>query len=213
MALSATQADAVVTLFVDGFLLETDVLKRKRMVQNFEDNFGRGITDWKERLLKALEEKTTDEKILEEYRMLSGRTVLKGEDFTYRAFCEQDFPAVRELLNRAFDMCITEYDNEQIKKLVNGYSMVACDKDDILGVALTYVIPGLHFDKLYVESLAVSEHARGQGIARRLLNEIQKKGYKNKVYTMQLITNRQLEAYQMYKHLGFGESKYVLLSR
>ena len=64
-----------------------------------------------------------------------------------------------------------------------------------------------------MDSLAVAPFARRKGIARNLLKTIQKKAYKNEIYSVKLMTDRQLEAYKMYRHLGFNESKYVMMTK
>ncbi len=63
------------------------------------------------------------------------------------------------------------------------------------------------------DSLAVAQYARGKGIARKLLKIIQTKAVKNRIYSIKLMTDRQLEAYQMYRHIGFKESKKMLAKR
>ncbi|MDO5424044.1 MAG: GNAT family N-acetyltransferase [Eubacteriales bacterium] len=213
MALSNKQVIEVVDLFANNFVLEPNSESRKRLFQRFGDVFGRGIVNWQDMVLKILEEKDVDSTLVKEYKDLLAPRQDENYGYEFREMTENDFPMVYEMLNHTFDTILTSYDNEHFKKFLTGYSFVACDKEDILGVALAYPIPGLHSDIIYVDSLAVAQYARGRGIAKKLLNTIQKKGHMNQIYCMRLITNRQLEAYQMYRHLGFQESKYVLMEK
>ncbi|MDD3221546.1 MAG: hypothetical protein PHG07_04085 [Lachnospiraceae bacterium] len=52
MALTKGQANGVIRLFVSAFLRERDNKKRKILFSEFEDCFGRSITDWKKTVRK-----------------------------------------------------------------------------------------------------------------------------------------------------------------
>ena len=213
MALSPMQVKEVIDLCANNFVQEKDCLKRKRLLQRFDDTFGRGIHNWKDILLEAITEKDPNGASKEIYSELVNSVSKNDGNFDYRELCEADLPMVRELINRAFGFFLTDRDDDQLKKFINGYSFVACNKEDVLGISLAYVIPGLMSDKLYIDTLVVSEAARGQGIARHLIEVQQNKGYKNRIYSTYLMTDRQLEAYQLYQHLGFRESKYAFMSK
>lgn len=213
MALSKLQAEEALELFINNFVLENTGIKRKRLFQKFGDVFGNGIVEWKALALDIMKEKAIHKDIVDEFCCLVDGNKENNSDYEYRELKEEDFKMVRELLNRAFDTILTELDDEHLKKFINGYSLVACDKGDIVGVIMCYPIMSLHANMLYVDSLVVSEYARGRGIARALLESVQRKGIKNRIYCLKLMTDKHLDAYQMYRHLGFNESKYVLMSK
>lgn len=213
MALSKLQAEEALELFINNFVLENTGIKRKRLFQKFGDVFGNGIVEWKALALDIMKEKAIHKDIVDEFCCLVDGNKENNSDYEYRELKEEDFKMVRELLNRAFDTILTELDDEHLKKFINGYSLVACDKGDIVGVIMCYPIMSLHADMLYVDSLVVSEYARGRGIVRALLESVQRKGIKNRIYCLKLMTDKHLDAYQMYRHLGFNESKYVLMSK
>ena len=214
MALSNEQVVEAVELFVNNFALEKNEEKRLRLFQCFGDVFGKGITGWKDMAFKIMEERDLDHCIVKEYMDLISQKKEVTCEYEIREMVESDFPMICEILNYAFDVFLTmDNDADQLRKFITGYSFVACNKGDILGVVLACVIPGLHMDTVYVDSLAVAQYARGKGIARKLLKIIQTKAVKNRIYSIKLMTDRQLEAYQMYRHIGFKESKYVLMTK
>ena len=213
MALSKLQAEEALELFINNFVHETTGIKRKRLFQRFGDVFGNVIVEWKASVLDIMKERDIDNEIIEEFTCLVDENKTNNSAYEYRELREEDFKMVRELLNRAFDTILTELDDEHLKKFINGYSLVACDKGDIVGVIMCYPIMSLHANMLYVDSLVVSEYARGRGIARALLETVQRKGIMNRIYCLKLMTDKHLDAYQMYRHLGFNESKYVLMSK
>ena len=214
MALTNGQVMEVVELFTNNFMLEKNTDKKLRLFQSFDDVFGKGIKGWTDMVLNIMGERGIDQSIVQEYIGLMNQRKDETCDYEIREMVENDFWMVCEILNYAFDKLLTIDSNaEQLRKFITGYSFVACNKDDILGVALACVIPGLNMDTIYVDSLAVAPFARRKGIARNLLKTIQKKAYKNEIYSVKLMTDRQLEAYKMYRHLGFNESKYVLMTK
>ena len=213
MALSKLQAEETLELFVNNFVFESAGISRKRLFQRFGDTFGKGIVDWHELVLDIMKEKKVCDEIVNEFVSLTEEKKGVHSEYEYRELTEQDFPMVREILNRAFDFILTEFDDEHLKKFINGYSMVACDKEDIVGVIMSYPIMSLQSNMIYVDSLAVAEYARGRGIARGLLDNVHRKAVENRIYCLKLMTDKHLDAYQMYKHLGFSDSKYVFMSK
>lgn len=213
MALSKLQAEETLELFINNFVHETTGIKRKRLFQRFGDVFGNGIVEWKASVLDIMKERDINNEVIEEFTCLVDGNKTNNSAYEYRELREEDFKMVRELLNRAFDTILTELDDEHLKKFINGYSLVACDKGDIVGVIMCYPIMSLHANMLYVDSLVVAEYSRGRGIARALLDNVQRRGIKNRIYCLKLMTDKHLDAYQMYRHLGFNESKYVFMSK
>ncbi len=213
MALSKVQVEETLELFANNFVFESAGINRKRLFQRFGDTFGQGIVEWHDLVLSILKEKDVCDEIVNEFILLTNEKKIVDSVYEYRELTERDFSMVRELLNRSFDLILTEFDDEHLKKFINGYSLVACDKGDIVGVIMSYPIMSLQSNMIYVDSLAVAEYARGRGIARGLLDNVRTKAVKNRIYCLKLMTDKHLDAYQMYKHMGFSESKYVLMSK
>ncbi|MBQ5676922.1 MAG: GNAT family N-acetyltransferase, partial [Lachnospiraceae bacterium] len=164
MALSRLQADEVLELFVNNFISADVGTGRKRVFQRFEDAFGNGIVQWHELVVDIMNKKEIESSVLEEFKNLSEKNPRKETPYEYRELREEDFPMVRELLNRAFETILIEKDDKHLKKFINGYSFVACEQENIVGVIMCCPIISLHSDMLYVDSLTVAEHARGVGI-------------------------------------------------
>ena len=213
MALSKLQVEETVELFINNFLCESSGINRKRLFQRFGDVFGNGIVEWKTMVLDIMKEREIEKEIIDEFSCLVNANKENNLSYEYRELRVEDLNMVRELLNRAFDTILTVLDDEHLKKFMNGYSLVACDKGDIIGVIMCYPIMSLHSNMLYVDSLVVAEYARGKGIARALLENVKRKGIKDGIYCLKLMTDKHLEAYQMYRHMGFDESKYVFMSK
>lgn len=214
MALTKSQVDSIVDLFSLAFANSSDESVREKAYFEFEDIFGKGIDNWQAICRGKIKQCTLNEAVIEHFDRLAHRHDNKVEDMEYliREIKESDLAAVIELINNAFSMNLTYFDNDKIKKFMDsGYSFVACNNDEVLGVALGYYIPDLCMDAVYLDTLTVAETIRGRGIGRKLLSHISKCAISNKIYEIKLHTDRTIEAYQIYKHWGFKESKLVLM--
>lgn len=118
------------------------------------------------------------------------------------------------MINSAFDFVLTFYDDYKIEKFMeSGYSFVACHNDETLGVILGYLVPDLNLDVIYIDTLVVAESARGSGIGKKLLAQVSKQAQFDKVHILRLQTEKNSDAYQIYKHLGFCETKLVQMKK
>ena len=216
MALTKLQAEAVVKLFALSFAHNDSEKIRKEIFLEFEDTFGRGIADWHSICKEIIEQHTSDKDVIEHFDMLVYRKENQNEwsECLIRQLKESDLEAVIELINSAFSMMLTSYDNERFEKFMeSGYSFVACNNDEILGVVLGYLAPDLNMDAVYLDTFTVSETVRGHGIGRMLLRHVSKCASSNHIHLLKLHTNRSIEAYKIYKHWGFRESELVLMKR
>lgn len=215
MALTKAQSDMAINLFSDLFVRDNTVEERKRLFLEFEDIFGKGIHDWQNICRERMKQKLSDKKVIEYFDAFANRKEQKKEqEYQIRKLEKTDLEAVRELINRAFQMCLTFYDDGKFEPFIeSGYSFAACNKEELLGVALGYRMPDLSMDAIYIDTLAVAEMARGNGIGRQLLSHISKCAVKNGVYMLKLQTDKVKDAYQFYRHLGFEESELVLMKR
>lgn len=214
MALTQKQADTVVDLFSGLFAKSDQKEERKEIFLEFEDVFGKGIYDWKTICREKMEQYAPDKEIIEHFDTLANRKKEDNNKYLVRELDKTDIKEVRELINRAFHSHLTSYDEEKIEKFVgNGYSLVACCSDEILGVILGYVMPDLYSGAIYIDTFTVTEAARGYGIGTKLISHIEKYALSNKIYTLKLHTDKTKKAYQIYKHLGFQESENVLMRK
>lgn len=111
-------------------------------------------------------------------------------------------------------VCITPYEEHKFTKfLENEYSFVLCEKGNILGVILSCQIPSVTMDAIYIDSFAVVEYARGCGVGKRLFEHLCNKMKKDGIWLLKLQTQRDREAYEIYKHWEFEEIDMVQMKR
>ncbi len=216
MALTQRQMEGVMSLFVKAFINASNERERKKTVIDFEDTFGRSISDWKRICREQIEQICSDKKIVDAYDTLVNRNVVSnpGEEYEIRSFVKEDLTAVCELLNASFEMYITPFDEHKfVKYLESGYSFVICAEGSILGVLLAQKIPSLIMDIVYIESFAVAESVRGRGIGKRLFRRLCKQMKADGIWSLRLQTERTREAYEIYKHWGFEEVDMVQMKR
>lgn len=135
MALTKSQEQAVIRLFALAFKSCDNIKEQKKMYLQFENEFGKGINDWKEKCRNALQEQSSDEEIIEAYNALSIRNNKNNleEKYLIRPLERKDLGQVKELMNASLNTLI--YEDEQIEKfLKKKYSFVAYAGDEILGV-------------------------------------------------------------------------------
>lgn len=209
MALTNKQIEAALDLFVASFINQTQENERKKIYFVFEDAFGKGIPDWQNLCRGLMQNKCVDDKILKYYDEIVNRGEISHEKvvFEIRMFQERDLPQVRELINKNFNMGLTSFDDERFEKFIDsGYSVVACNDDEIFGVALAYEVPDYNIDTVYLDTFVVAEAMRGCGIGKNMIKHI--KGFAKAdsgSKKIKLQTDRKFEAYSIYKHWGFVE--------
>ena len=155
---------------------------------------------------------TTDTAIIDAYINLSTRNDDKNKkvDCEIRPLEKEDFEQVREVMNAAFDLMVADHDIAKFEAFVeSGYSFVAYKDEEILGAVLAHEQPDLSIPIVYINSFAVAEHARGQGIGKALFESLRKKVRENHLLLIKLQTDPKIEAYQIYKHWGMQESELV----
>lgn len=215
MSLTKRQANAAMLLFVNSFVKCNSAIERKKIFLDFEDSFGTGIRDWQVICKEKLEQLTSSKEIIEHFIALINReSQNKTNECLIRKLVKSDLTVVCELLNYSFNMHLTSYDDNKFDKFIeSGYSFVAYCNDEVIGVLLGYLIPDLSMDAVYIDAVAVSENMRGCGIGKKLISEVSKSALSNGVHLLKLHTDRTIEAYQIYKHLKFEESKFALMKK
>lgn len=213
MALTEKQTEGIVNLFVTAFVNSTDELDRKKILIEFEDAFGKSISGWKSICREKLRQYTSDDTIISCFDKIVNRKEQTdiAEAYAVRMMEETDIKQVREIINAAFKMCLTSFDDEKLKKFVeSNYSVVAYHEDEIAGVALAFEMPDYAIPTIYLDTFAVAENVRGYGIGKKMLRYIQKLGRERGLGgKIKLQTDRKIDAYQIYKHWGFQEDELV----
>ena len=212
MALTKKQVEGVTSLFVTNFVNSNDELDRKKVLIQFEDAFGKSICEWKSICREKIEQCTSDKRIIECYDEIINQSeqTNTADEYVVRMLEEADLEQVRELINSTFGMCLTFYDDDKFKKFIeSGYSVVACNGEEIVGVALAFEMPNYNIATIYLDTFAVAEYVRGHGIGKKMLNYVHKLSDSNGAKKIKLQTDRKIDAYHIYKHWGFQEDEVV----
>lgn len=213
MALTEKQVQGVCNMFANTFVNAKSEETRRKILVDFEDAFSKGISDWKTICEGLIKELATDTTVIDSYNALSTRKENEQTpDCDIRPMVKEDFEQVREIINAAFDLAVTEYNEPGFKLFVDsGCSFVACKDDEILGVVLAHVQPELTVPFVYINSFAVAKHVRGTGIGKALFARVKQHACEKHMYMIKLQTDPKIEAYEIYKHWGMQESDLVLM--
>lgn len=105
-----------------------------------------------------------------------------------------------------FGLCLTFYDDDKFKKFIDSrYSVVACNGEEIVGIALAFEMPDYNIATIYLDTLAVAEHVRGKGIGKKMFKHIQKLGRSSgRSGKMKLQTDRKL---MLITYISIGDFK------
>lgn len=122
----------------------------------------------------------------------------------------EDVDQISYLSSKELDMMpwvVDEMRADSISEFVNsGYSYVAKRENVILGFILAYKCPaygGRYY--LYIDTFVVNSDAQGQGIGKMLFEQLRRDMFRNRIFSIKLMTKREMPAYKIYKHLGFEE--------
>lgn len=216
MALTKSQTNGVINLFAKTFVNSNNAKERKKLFIDFEDVFGKEIVEWKSLCREKIREYASEPEIIscfDEFLDRNRKLQIWNDTYQVRLLKETDLEQVRQLINNAFAMVLTLYDDNKFEKFISsGYSVVACNEEEILGVALAYEIPDLNINAIYLDTFTVAENVRGYGLGRKMISHIQSLAVSNNIYKMKLQTDRKMEAYQIYKHWGFEEIDLVCMT-
>lgn len=191
MALRRTQKDMAVNLFAKAFSTSEDKQSRKELFIQFCDAFDGSICDWKE----TVEQKLEDEHLRSEFQELSNRkskTEIK-KYVSIEPLTVDDLKEISYLANKELD---------------TGPWL----RDDEIDSLDDFVDGGYYY--LYIDTFVVEKDAQGYGIGKMLLSKIRENMFKNRILSVKLMTQREKNAYQIYRHLGFEEMEaYVHMSK
>ncbi len=216
MALRRAQMEIAVSLFTKAFSTSEDKQSRKELFIQFCDAFDGSICDWKETVEQELE----DEHLRSEFQELSdskGKTDIK-KYVTIEPLTVDDLKEISYLASKELDTApwVRADGIDSLDDFVDGgYSFVAKRENVILGFILAYKCPtygGYYY--LYIDTFVVEKDAQGYGIGKMLLSKIRENMFKNRILSVKLMTQREKNAYQIYRHLGFEEMEdYVHVSK
>ncbi len=210
MALTPKQVEGVTNMFVASFVNDSNELERKKILIEFEDVFGKSISDWKSICREKIQQRTSDISVIECYDSFINRTEQQDNVDIYqiRLLEENDLTQVRELINFTLGMGLTFNEDEHFKKFIeSGYSIVTYIKEEIVGVALAFEMPDYNTKTIYLDTFAVAENMRDCGIGKKMLQYIKSLAKSGRVGKIKLQTDRKIDAYHIYKHWGFQEDE------
>lgn len=212
MALTPKQVEGITDMFVASFVNDSNELERKKILIEFEDVFGKSISDWKSICREKIQQRTSDISVIECYDSFINRAEQQDDVDIYqiRLLEENDLEQVRELINFTFGMGLTFYEDERLKKFIeSGYSIVAYNNEEIVGVALAFEMPDYNTKTIYLDTFAVAENMRDCGIGKKMLQYIKSLAKSGRVGKIKLQTDRKIDAYHIYKHWGFQEDELI----
>lgn len=217
MALRKSQKEIAISLFVKAFSTTEDKKDKKELYIQFADAYDGSIKGWREKV----EQELVDEKLKQQFKEFYNRekqTDIK-EFVTVEPLSLEDMDQISYLASKELNVMpwvVDETRADSINEFVNsGYSYVAKRENVVLGFILAYKCPtygGRYY--IYIDTFVVNSDAQGQGIGKMLLEELRTDMYRNRIYSMKLMTEREIPAYKIYKHLGFEEMEnYVHMQR
>ncbi len=214
MAMTDRQIDGVVKLFARSFLNETRVEERKKLYVQFQDAFGKSIGEWEPNAIEKLKQYSSSEELIDEFKVLGSK---EKEDLSsgivIRKLSRTDFEQVRELVNGEFSLILTAYDENGLQKFLKSkYSFVACRDSEIFGVILADEMPNVTGISIYIDTFVVAGNVRGMGIGHKLYKAATHVSAEERgIATIILRTERNREAYQIYKHWGFCDEELIYM--
>lgn len=215
MAMTEKQIEGVLSLFVTCFVNESDEVKRKKIYLQFNDNFGGSIGDWTTLAIEKIGLQTDNIDIIDEFNKLSSKEKEDlSADIEIRKLCRADFEQIRELIRNEFGTCLSVYDELGLQSFLRSeHSFVACKDSEILGVILAGKMPNISHMRIYIDTFVITASMRGRGIGHKLYKAVinAPMGQKN-VAEMVLKTEKNREAYQIYKHWGFRDADLIYMS-
>lgn len=208
MALRKSQKEMAISLFAKVFSTTKDEKDRKELYIQFADAYDGSIKEWREKV----EQELANEELKQQFRGFYNRekqTDIK-EFVTVEPLRVEDVDQISYLSSKELDMMpwvVDEMRADSISEFVNsGYSYVAKRENVILGFILAYKCPaygGRYY--LYIDTFVVNSDAQGQGIGKMLFEQLRRDMFRNRIFSIKLMTKREMPAYKIYKHLGFEE--------
>lgn len=89
-----------------------------------------------------------------------------------------------------------------------GYAFVAEEEGNVVGYVLGYTTPDMFQGQIvYIENLAVITEFQNKGIGKALIAKIEEVAIENNIKQISLRTGCYRNAYHVYCHLGFRDSR------
>ncbi|MEE0686524.1 MAG: GNAT family N-acetyltransferase [Lachnospiraceae bacterium] len=58
---------------------------------------------------------------------------------------------------------------------------------------------------LYIDTFVVNSDVQGNGIGKMLIEKLKENMFRNRIFSLKLMTKSDIKAYKIYRHLGFDE--------
>lgn len=208
MALRNIQKEMAITLFAKAFGAMENEENRKELVIQFSDAYADSIKDWQ----CKVEAELKNDALKEKFKRLVNREYKKDiKNFvTIENLKKEDLEQISYLACKELEMMPWVANEEEPESLLDfidsGYSYVAKNENVVLGFILAYKCPTYGgYYSIYIDTFVVNSDAQGNGIGKMLLQKVKENMFKNRIYSIKLMTKKDLPAYKIYKHLGFEE--------
>lgn len=213
MALTNAQENSIIRLFVTAITSCKNSEQMKKVIFEFEADFGNLVAGWKDKTKQVLVERNVSQELLEMWgQVVEKNEVVHSIDYEIRMIEDQDYIQIKEILKNELNVFM--FEEKTLKKFANSkYSYVACNGDQVLGVLLAGPVSKLFHDEIWIEILAVAGNLQGNGIGKSLFEHICSVASEEKKYSVKLCTERNRTAYHIYKHWGMKETQGVYLEK
>lgn len=217
MALKEAQKEMAITLFAKAFSATENDANRKELFIQFSDAYGDSIKDWQ----CKVEAEFKNDAVKDEFkRLVNGESKKDIKDFvSIEPLKKEDLEQISYLASKELNMIpwvAKEETHESLFDFIDsGYSYVAKNENVVLGFVLAYKCPTYGGSySIYIDTFVVNSDVQGNGIGRMLFQKVKENMFTNRIYSIKLMTKKDIPAYKIYKHLGFEEiDNYVHMQR
>lgn len=218
MALRDIQKEMAITLFVKAFSAKKNDENRKELFIQFSDSYGDSIKDWQCKVEAGFQDETDKVNFM---RLVNKTDKKDTKDFvTIEALKKENLEQISYLASKELGYLpwvVREDDDfESLLDFINsGYSYVAKNENVIWGFILAYKCPTYGgYYSIFIDTLVVNRDVQGNGIGKMLLDKVKDNMFRKRIFSINLMTQKDLPAYKIYRHLGFEENeKYVYMRR
>lgn len=125
---------------------------------------------------------------------------------------EQDINTVRSIYNVSFgmgddlEMAVRAFEEYINYFITDGLAFLICEDDEAAGFAVAMIQPDIRFGRIvFVDTIAVVPGKQGRGFGRALIEHVACEARTRGIEVIRLNTVRNIKAYEIYRHMGFGE--------
>ncbi len=218
MSFSKFQTEVIISTFIKSFA-NADAEERLNIARNFELAFSREIDDFREVVKQALAESDSSREVIDSWNEFVEKKEAVEVSCEISEIRLEDEKEINKLLAKELSVMprFHEFNNEGTIKefMCNGYSFVAREKGELIGVLLAQRVEEYGTPCVYVNIFAVKENWQGRRVGTAMMNHLFHKVSDNRMFEIKLATYKTGRAYEIYHHWGFADQPddYVYLTR